>query len=193
MKVLVFFLNILIAVLKWFLEAFLQFLYAACFAPSCNSFITATHNCWFLFITLKLSLGCHQYNFRTLCLATRSRVFSKIKMFFSEYGYHPNITGVIGHRKRRFSNTMTSCLGSRLALPHIRFENVTCGVWTQLVLKTEDKVSVFENTRLRVNGQKWFENATFGRRFFWIRRKNYRFRKYRATCGRGLRVSLLQA
>ena len=30
-------------------------------------------------------------------------------------------------RKRRFSNTTTSCLGSRLALPHIRFENATCG------------------------------------------------------------------
>ena len=29
-------------------------------------------------------------------------------------------------RKRRFSNTIMSCLSSRLALPHIRFENATC-------------------------------------------------------------------
>ena len=100
-------------------------------------------------------------------------------------------------RKRRFSNTMTSCLGSRLAFPHIRFENVTCGrrflkygeknlrfrkypatcgwsntiqkryVWTQIFfLNTEEKVSVFENTRLRVDGQIRFKNATCGRRFF---------------------------
>ena len=73
---------------------------------------------------------------------------------------------------------MTSCLGSRLALLHTRFENARCGrrfflntkkknrfreypatcgrsntiqkryVWTQIFLKTEEKVSVFENTRL---------------------------------------------
>ena len=32
-----------------------------------------------------------------------------------------------GRAKTGFSNTMTLCLGSRLALPHIRFENATCG------------------------------------------------------------------
>ena len=26
--------------------------------------------------------------------------------FFSEYGYRPHVTGVFGHRKRRFSNTL---------------------------------------------------------------------------------------
>ena len=85
--------------------------------------------------------------------STHSRVFSKTEIFFSEYGYLSYITGVLGTknggfqirssgwrflkteihhiridgRKRRFSNTMTSGLGSRLALPHIRFENATCG------------------------------------------------------------------
>ena len=29
-------------------------------------------------------------------------------------------------RKRRFSNTIMSCLSSRLALSYIRFENATC-------------------------------------------------------------------
>ena len=77
--------------------------------------------------------------------------FRKRIIFFSEYGYHPHEASVFGDRKRRFSNalsrveifengnlsyscarrirrvlnTMTSCLGSRLALPHIRFENAT--------------------------------------------------------------------
>ena len=59
---------------------------------------------------------------------------------------------------------MTSCLGSRLALPHIRFENATCG--RRFFLNTEKKASVFENTRLRVDGQIRFKNATCGRRFF---------------------------
>ena len=83
--------------------------------------------------------------------------------------------GVDG-QKRRFSNTMTSCLGSRLVLPHIRFENATCGrrvfqiprkkspfryVWTvkydskalhvdEDIFKYGEKISVFESTRLRV-------------------------------------------
>ena len=84
--------------------------------------------------------------------STCSRVFSKTETFSFEYGYRPHVTGVFGHRKRRFSNTlsrveikteihrirvdgrkqrfsntMRSYLGSRLALPHIRLENATCG------------------------------------------------------------------
>ena len=39
-------------------------------------------------------------------------------------------------------------------------------VWTQMFLNTEKKTSVFENTRLRVNGQIRFKNATCGRRLF---------------------------
>ena len=111
--------------------------------------------------------------------STRSRVLSKTETFFSEYGYHPRVTGVFSHRKRRFSNTlsrveisdivlkteihhvrvdgrkrrfsntMTSWLGSRLALLHIQFENATCG--RRFLLNTKEKVSVFENTRLHVD------------------------------------------
>ena len=68
----------------------------------------------------------------------------------------------VDERKRRFSNTMTSCLGSRLALPHIRFKNATYG--RRFFLNTEENVFVFYNTRLRVDGQIRFENATCGRR-----------------------------
>ena len=42
--------------------------------------------------------------------------------------------------KRRFSNTMTPCLGSRLTLPHIRFKN---GVWTQIFFQIRGKKSPF--------------------------------------------------
>ena len=58
---------------------------------------------------------------------------------------------------------MTSCLGSRLALLHIPFENVRVD---GDFLNTEKKPSVFENTRLRVDGQMRFKNATCGRRLF---------------------------
>ena len=111
-------------------------------------------------------------NLLTWTPPTRSRVLWKTETFFSEYGYRPHVSSVLGHRKRRFSNTfsrvgsihrihvdrrkrrfsntMTSCLGSRLALPHIRFENGY--MWTQIFLNTE--------------------------------KKNLRFRKYPVTCGR---------
>ena len=39
-------------------------------------------------------------------------------------------------------------------------------VWTQIFLSTEKKSSVFENTRLRVDGQIRFKNATYGHRLF---------------------------
>ena len=41
---------------------------------------------------------------------------------------------------------MTSCLGSRLVLLHIRFENATCG--RRFLINTKKKSSVFENTQL---------------------------------------------
>ena len=47
-------------------------------------------------------------------------------------------------------------------LPHIRFDNATCGC----IFNTEKRISFIENTRLRVDGQIRFENATCGRRFF---------------------------
>ena len=59
-------------------------------------------------------------------------------------------------RIRRVLNTMTSCLGSRLALPHIRFENATS--MDAFILKYGEK--------------------------------NIRFRKYPATCGRGLSIGI---
>ena len=71
-----------------------------------------------------------------------------------------------------FSNTITSCLGSRLALSQIRFENVD-----DFKFYREEKVSVFENTRLRVYGEKQFENATCGRRFFNYGEKKIPFSK----------------
>ena len=57
--------------------------------------------------------------------------------------------------------------------------------------KYGEKISVFKNTRLRVDGQIRFKNATCGRRFsFKYGGKYLRLRKYPATCGRGLYVTL---
>ena len=39
-------------------------------------------------------------------------------------------------------------------------------VWTQIFLNTEKKISVFENTRLRVDSQIRFKIAMCGRRYF---------------------------
>ena len=59
----------------------------------------------------------------------RKRTFSnalfRVEIF--ENGYlHLSYIRIDG-RKRRFSNTITSCLGSRLTFPYIRFENGSCG------------------------------------------------------------------
>ena len=57
--------------------------------------------------------------------------------------------------------------------------------------KYGEKISVFKNTRLCVDGQIRFKNATCGRRLsFKYGGKYLRFRKYPATCGRGLNVTL---
>ena len=105
--------------------------------------------------------------------------FGKRRLFFSEYGYRPHVSGVfrapkrggfqirspgwrvlkteihrirVDGRKRRFSNTMTSCLAfkARSSTHTIRKRYV----WMQI--------------------------------FFKYGEKNLRFRKYPATCGRGL-------
>ena len=105
--------------------------------------------------------------------STRSRVLWKTKTFFYEYVQtYPAFSGTknggfkirspgwrvlkteihcicVDGRKRRLSNTMTSCLGSRVAFPHIRFKNVMCG--RRLFLIRRKKIFVFENTRLRVD------------------------------------------
>ena len=44
---------------------------------------------------------------RVKTLSTHSRVLWKTETFSSEYGYRPHVTGVFGHRKRRFSNTLS--------------------------------------------------------------------------------------
>ena len=60
-------------------------------------------------------------------------------------------------------------------------------VWMQIFLNTKEKPSIFENTRLRVDGEIRFKNPTCGRRLFLnTEGKNLHFRKYPATCGRGL-------
>ena len=110
--------------------------------------------------------------------------------FFSEYGYRPHVTGVFGHQKRRFSNTLSraktfengdasySC--GRAKTDVFKYDDVMPMfkarssahtirkryVWTQIFLNTEKNTSVFENTRLRVDGQIRFKNATCGRRYF---------------------------
>ena len=163
------------------------------------------------------------YTDTTKTPSTRSRVLSKTETFFSEYGYRPHVSGVFGHRKRRFSNTLSrvkifengdssySCgqaktevleyddvmpsfsarssahtIRKRYAWTQIFFKYgeknlrfrkypATCGwsntvrkhyVWTQIFLNMEKKISVFENIRLRVDGQIRFKNATCGRRSF---------------------------
>ena len=81
-------------------------------------------------------------------------------------------------------------------------DRATCGwsntiqkrdMWTQIFfLNTEENISVLENIRLRVDGQIRVKNATCGRRFcFKYGGKNLCFRKYPATCGRGLITTLL--
>ena len=81
-------------------------------------------------------------------------------------------------RKRRFPNTMTSCLSSGLALLHIQLEDATNG--RRSVLNTKKKYPLFSknNTRLRVDGQIGFKTATCGDFFLKNGGKNLRFRKY---------------
>ena len=129
-------------------------------------------------------------------------------MFFSEHGYRPHVAGVYGHqgfqkrspewrllktetyricvdgRKRRFLNTMTSCLGSEGSL----FGTTTIRK-RQIYLNMEGKVSVFENTRLSVDGRIRFENGTCGRRFFLnTEKKKYPFSKILGYIWTGLNI-----
>ena len=146
-------------------------------------------------------------------LSTRNRVFSKTTVFFSEYCYRPHVAGVIGQRKRRFSNTFFSveifengdlsysCGRGRAKTEVFKYDDVMPRFQarssahmirkryvSKISWNVEEKVSVFENTRLRVDGQIRLENATCGCRFFLNTEKYLRFRKYPAACGRGLRL-----
>ena len=125
--------------------------------------------------------------------STCSRVLWKTETFFSEYGYRLHVTGVFGHRKRRFSNTLSrvesfengdssySC--GRVKTEVFKYDDVMsrikarCSLFRKYDLKTlgvetdffqcgGKKTSVFENTRLRVGCQIQFKNPKCGRRFF---------------------------
>ena len=100
--------------------------------------------------------------------STRSRIFSKTETFFSEYGYRPHVTGVFGHRKRRFSKTL-----SRVESFENGDSSYSCGRAKTEAFKYDDVMS-----RLKARSSAHtFENATCGRR------KTPRFQKCPATCG----------
>ena len=116
--------------------------------------------------------------------------FGKRRLFFSECGYRPHVSGVFRHRKQRFSNTLSSVESfengdsshscGRAKTEAFKYDDVMPRfkarssahtirkryVWTQIFLNTEKRTSVFENTRLRMDGEIRFKNATCGRRLF---------------------------
>ena len=116
-----------------------------------------------------------QRRFRTFCTKNCS-VEHRLK-----FRSRPHVAGVFGHLKQRFSNTLSRVEifeNVDLSYSYVRaktkvfnYDDVmpriwaySCAhtirnrfVWTQIFLNTEEKVSVFENTRLR----------TCERRFFW--------------------------
>ena len=103
--------------------------------------------------------------------------FSKAEM------YRISVDG----RKPKFSNTMTSCLGSELALTHIQFENAWCG--HRFFKIRRKKLSVFENTRLRVDNQiRYKKPYRWTQIIFKYGGSTFCFRKYPATCGRCLNL-----
>ena len=121
-------------------------------------------------------------NSKTKTPSTRSRVLWKTDTFSSEHGYRTK------GQKRRFSNTMTSCLGfSSAHTIRKRF------VWTQIFLNTKEKTFVFENTRLYVWMVKYdSKTLRVDADFFKKGGKNLRFRKYPSTCGRGSKPQYMQ-
>ena len=72
---------------------------------------------------------------------------------------------------------------ARSSAPTIRKRHV------EIFLNTEENISIFENTRLRVDGQVRFKALRVDADFFKCGRKNLRFQKYLATCVRGLILS----
>ena len=103
--------------------------------------------------------------------------FRKRIIFFSEYGYHPHEAGVFGDRKRRFSNALSRVeifengnLSYSCARPNtegFKYDDImprfqACSS-THTIRKRNEygcfyskirrkKISVFENTQLRVDG-----------------------------------------
>ena len=88
--------------------------------------------------------------------------------FFSEYGYRPDVTGVFGARKRRFSNTL-----SRVESFENRDSSYSCGRAKTEVFKYDD---VMHRFKARSSAH------TIRKRYVWtqiflIRRKNPPFSK----------------
>ena len=135
--------------------------------------------------------------------STRSQVFSNTETFFSEYGCRPHVTGVFGHRKRRFSNTLPtvesfengdssySYACGRLKTEVFKYHDVMPRfkarssahtirkryVWTQIFLNMEKK-SPFS----KIPGYVWmviYDSKTLrvDADFLQIRRKKSRFSK----------------
>ena len=89
---------------------------------------------------------------------TCSQVFLKTEIFFSEYGYHPHVTGIFGHQNQRFSNTLFRVDS---------FENgsdlsYSCGWAKTEVFKYDDVVSRFQAPSSYIR----FKNVMCGHRFF---------------------------
>ena len=70
--------------------------------------------------------------------SARCRVLRKTETFFSEYGYRPHLTGVFGHQKRRFSNTL-----SRVESTENRVASYSCGRAKTEVFKYDDDMPRF--------------------------------------------------
>ena len=79
---------------------------------------------------------------------------------------------------------MKSCLGSMLRLFRT-YDSKKLRVDASS-FRYGEKISVFENTRLRVDGKYDSKTLRVDADFFEYGGKNLRFRKYPATCGRGL-------
>ena len=95
--------------------------------------------------------------------------------FFSEYGYHPHVPGVFGHRKRRFLNTL-----SRVKSFENGDSSYSCGRGKTEVSKYDDIITRFvarsspHTIRKRCEWTQIFLNT----------KKTLRFRKYPTTGGR---------
>ena len=108
---------------------------------------------------------------------------------FSEFDHHPHVAGVFGHQKQRFSNTLsgveifengdvlysfgwakTEVFKYDDVMPRIlagsSAHTTRKYVRIQILLNTQKRISVFENTRLQIDRQIQFKNATCRRRVF---------------------------
>ena len=90
----------------------------------------------------------------------------------------------VDRRKRRFSNTMTSCIGS--SSPFVTYDSKTLRVDADFFKSGE------KNLRFRKYPATCGWSNTIQKRYVWMQiffkygEKNLRFRKYPAACGQGL-------